>query len=96
MIILSISRGQFIGSSIENVLFILGGAYTLWIGRGSSDVMSCPGEFQKQMQRRNSKGSARSGDTYSSRLRLFTSFSISQPNQGDAANRWPAYINAGR
>jgi hypothetical protein len=30
-IILSIPRGQFIGSSIENVLFILGGAYTLWI-----------------------------------------------------------------
>jgi hypothetical protein len=30
-IILFIPRGQFIGSSIENVLFILGGAYTLWI-----------------------------------------------------------------
>jgi len=30
-IILSIPRGQFIGSSIENVLFILGGAYALWI-----------------------------------------------------------------
>lgn len=30
-IILSIPRGQFIGSSIENLLFILGGAYTLWV-----------------------------------------------------------------
>jgi hypothetical protein len=30
-ILLSIPRGQFIGSSIENILFILGGVYVIWL-----------------------------------------------------------------
>jgi hypothetical protein len=32
-IILSIPRGQLIGSSIENALLILGGIYALWVWR---------------------------------------------------------------